>query len=147
MSSLLPVHALTGCDTVPKLFGIGKKKGINALAKNNLLLLSLGHIESSLDDVFAETIMFIGAAYGVKNQCDMSTIRYNIWRKRTESGKLSSSPKLCALPPTTKVFHQNVLRAHYQSTVWAHSISPDLPELDPVRLGGTKTKRINGSCQ
>ena len=132
------MHALTGCDTVPNLFGIGKKKGINALVKNNLLLFSLGHIESSLDDVFAEASMLIGVCYGVKIQCDMSTIRYNIWRKRTEWGKLSSSPKLCAPPPTSEVSHQNVLRAHYQSIVWAHRLSPGAPELGPCTFGRYK---------
>ena len=33
-SSILPAHALSGCDSVPQLFGIGKTKVITTLKKN-----------------------------------------------------------------------------------------------------------------
>ena len=30
-SSLLAIHALTGCDAIPKMFGIGKGQALNVL--------------------------------------------------------------------------------------------------------------------
>ena len=30
-SSLLAVHALTGCDAIPKMFGIGKGQALNVM--------------------------------------------------------------------------------------------------------------------
>ena len=36
--SILRLHALTGSEAVPKLYGIGKKKALNALLKSNISL-------------------------------------------------------------------------------------------------------------
>lgn len=34
----MAVHALTGCDTVPKMYGTGKKKSLNIMKKKNFAL-------------------------------------------------------------------------------------------------------------
>ena len=34
--SMLTLHALSGCDTVPQISGIGKKKALSALVKETL---------------------------------------------------------------------------------------------------------------
>ena len=94
--SPLPLHALTGCDTVPKLYGIGKKKALNVLLKNKLDCVL--DMNSSIEEVHEAAGQFIGLCYGVKSQHDMSTIHYQLWNKRTKSGKLSPSPKLCSIP-------------------------------------------------
>ena len=85
----------------------------------------LGKINSRIEDVFTEATEFAGLCYGLPHQSDMSTARYTLWRKRTENGKLTSTSKLCALPPTTEVFQQNVLRAHFQAILWSESLSSD----------------------
>ena len=53
-------------------------------------------------------------------------------------GKLTTTPKLSTLPPTTEVFHLNALRAHYQACIWNHCMIPDPPELNPCRYGWEK---------
>lgn len=35
----MAVHALTGCDTVPKMYGTGKKKSLNIMKKKKLRLV------------------------------------------------------------------------------------------------------------
>ena len=60
--------------------------------------------------------------------------RYNVWQKMTEVGKLTSTPKLCALPPTSEVFKLNVMRAHFQAAVWKSSLLADPPSLDPCQV-------------
>ena len=133
--SLLPMHSLSGCDTVPKHFNIGKTTGIKVLIKSKFSFSFLGKINSRIEDVFTEATEFIGLCYGLPHQSDMSTARYTLWRKRTENGKLTSTPKLCALPPTTAVFQQNVLRAHFQAILWSESLSSDPPTLAPCEYG------------
>ena len=40
---LLPMHALTGCDSASRLFGIGKNKAINTCIKKSLILLGYNY--------------------------------------------------------------------------------------------------------
>ena len=51
ISNLLAAHALSGCDTVPQMFSIGKKKVIKVLmsgSMNGKLLKCLGDLDSGL---------------------------------------------------------------------------------------------------
>ena len=98
-------------------------------------MTSLGNISSTKEEIFNESSNFISACYGVKNQCDLSKVKYVIWRRKAE-GKLT--PKLSALPPTTEVFHLNILRAHYQACIWNHCMVPDPPKLNPCQCGWEK---------
>ena len=67
--NLLYVHALTGCDTVPMLYGIGKKKAINIAKK--LPLSYLGQEDASDEQYLSESKRFIAACYGAK--CESSS--------------------------------------------------------------------------
>ena len=109
MPSLIAAHALSGCDSVPRLFGIGKLTVLKHL-KQGILLTSLGDKESNIIDVYNDSGKFISACYGVKDEFNLSKVRYFVWRRKAE-GK-SATPKLAALPPTTEVFNLNVLRTH-----------------------------------
>ena len=62
--SLLSLHALTGCDTVAMLYGIGKKKAINIAKKYPLSYL--GQECASPDQYLSESKKFIAACYGAK---------------------------------------------------------------------------------
>ena len=53
-------------------------------------------------------------------------------------GKLTTTPKLASLPPTTEVFNLNVLRAHYQACIWNHCMSSTPPDLNPCDFGWKK---------
>ena len=61
--SLLAAHALTGCDTVPMHFGIGKGKALSSLKKVSLSNFDNG--EKFIDD----GKRFIAECYGAKNPC------------------------------------------------------------------------------
>ena len=49
--------------------------------------------------------------------------------------KITSAPKLKALPPTHAAFVQHVHRAHHQAIVWQSAAQSDHPILDPVQYG------------
>ena len=76
--SLIGVHALSGCDSVPKLYGVGKKAVIKHLKDQNLSLSSLGDTAASLANVYAESTKLVSSCYGVKNANNLSEVRLSI---------------------------------------------------------------------
>ena len=75
IASCLPaIHALTGCDTVPKMFAIGKVSALNALQKNPLNHLRILH---ALPEVIADKAnRFAARCYAAKNSVDMAEIKF-----------------------------------------------------------------------
>ena len=59
---LLAEHALTGCDTVSYLFGIGKATALKALMGGNHLNV-LGQLGADEDNLMSEVTAFIAARY------------------------------------------------------------------------------------
>ena len=55
VSSLIAAHALSGCDSVPMMFGIGKGKVLAALKKQRLTFL--GQSDSQIEDVLKMIIL------------------------------------------------------------------------------------------
>ena len=72
---LIAGHAISGCDTVPQLVGIGKMTMLKVLKMNEYTLNHLGNPNSSMDDIIIESKSFIGALYGEFKQTDMTTAR------------------------------------------------------------------------
>ena len=62
VSSLVPLHALSGCDSVPMMFGIGKSKAL----KSQMPLHHVGNKKSVLKDVLKEGFEFVASCYGIK---------------------------------------------------------------------------------
>ena len=54
LPSLIDAHALSGCDSVPELYGTGKKTVIKNLKDQNLSLSSLEDTAGSLANVYAK---------------------------------------------------------------------------------------------
>ena len=89
--ALIGAHALSGCDSVPKLYGTGKKTVIKHLKDQNLSLPSLGDTAASFTNVYAENAKLISSCYGIKNANNLSEVRFSVWEKRTRK-KLTSTP-------------------------------------------------------
>ena len=62
---MIPLHALSGCDTVPVMFNIGKVKCINVAKKHPFQ--HLGKIESEIENVLEEGKRFVVQCYGLDN--------------------------------------------------------------------------------
>ena len=50
--SLIALHALSGCNSVAMMFGIGKSKTLIAASK--ILLSQVGDVDANLEDVIQE---------------------------------------------------------------------------------------------
>ena len=91
--SLTDACALSGCNSMPKLYSTGKKAVIKYLKDQNLLLSSLEDTATSLGNVYAKSTQLISSYYGIKNMNNLSEVRFSVWGKRTRK-KLTSTPKL-----------------------------------------------------
>ena len=65
MPSITAVHAISGCDSVPGLFNIGKRKALSKV--RNMPLRFIGKIESQKNDVLQEGKLFVSTLYGMKD--------------------------------------------------------------------------------
>ena len=88
------------------MYGIGKGTVINMLLKGHTLD-KLGDSEAQMNDIVEESTKFAAACYGSKAKGNMSEIRYDVWTTRTGRRKVTTTPKLNALPPTTEAFEEN----------------------------------------
>ena len=68
------MHALTGCNTVPKMFGIEKVSALNVLRKNPLN--RLGNLDALPEVIVEEGNTFVGRCFGANNSVDMTEIRF-----------------------------------------------------------------------
>ena len=131
--SLVAFHALTGCDSVPMMFGIGKAKGLKALKETPLKFI--GRKSSAMKDVMNEGFKFVASCYGRKD-INSSKNRQSIWIMRTDGAhKGSNPPALKSLPPTNEALEMNIKRAHYTAILWNESVSGCMPNMDPCQFG------------
>ena len=134
VEQLLAAHALSGCDSVENIYGIGKGKIIKKLQEGKQLLL-LGLVDVSMDSIISEATRFIGSCY-VKESFDTTTdVRFHFWSTLTGKHKAVLAPPLKTLPPTTEAFAEHVKRAHLQCAIWRSAMEPTGPTLDPLQYG------------
>lgn len=59
---------------------------------------------------------------------------------------MTSTPKICSLPPTTETFLENVKRAHLQTMMWkCEDACP--PDVDPLQYGWQRDDSMMKSPQ
>lgn len=136
VQSLLPFHALTGCDTTSFICSHTKHSAWKVFLKHHNLLSGLGEGELTEDKIkLAEK--FVCRLYSVDHVDSVDMARYIIFSK-------VSKPE--AMPPTTNALHYHIKRAHFQSMIWkqAHCSEPDLPapEMMGWKLQGDKLEPV-----
>ena len=133
MPSLIALHALSGCDYIPQMFGIGKGKSLKAC--NEVPLRCIGDLDANIDDVIMEGKTFTAKCFGQKN-ISSSVNRCVIWKNKTDGAKLSAKPPMLrSLPPTDAALELNIKRAHFAATMWKNCISGRPPQMDPCQFG------------
>ena len=115
---ILPLHALTGCDTVSQICSIGKVKPLNVLKKDEQHLDFLCEIEcQDFEEVYMKCVNFVSKCYNMSSFNTMNELRYEFWLKKIGSAK-KISPALERLPPTDFSFREHVKRAMFQLAIW-----------------------------
>ena len=79
---LLAAHALTSCDTVAFVWGIGKTKAVKVLL-SGCKRLKMGNTVMPMDEVLLEATQFVARCYGCASSESMSVTRYDVWIGKT----------------------------------------------------------------
>ena len=57
--------------------------------------------------------------------------------------KVTTTPKLNALPPNADTFEENVKRTHLLTCIWKAACDDDPPDMDPTCFGWCKDHKNN----
>ena len=117
---------------LPPILELERQLFIKTLRSGHSLSL-LGTPGNSMASVIQQATSFIFACYGQTHCSSMLETRLKVWLSKT--GRRSSTPKLCTLPPTTEAFKENVKRAHHQALVWRSLEPENPPQLETAEFG------------
>jgi len=97
LSKTLPAfHAVTGCDTVSQLCGIGKTTAWKIFKQHYSLLDGLGH-ETLSDEKVANAKEFICWLYsGYETDTKINDVRFKLFNKGSKDHKVTSNPVFTA---------------------------------------------------
>jgi len=119
-SQLLFIHAMTGCDTTSRIFGVGKKSAFQKLVKGDPALQSCANAftipnqtTQIIEDLGCQVMSFL---FGGKQADSLETMRYNIFSKKVVSSSSFVTPE--RLPPTEYATKLHCRRVYYQIMVW-----------------------------
>ena len=126
-TTLLPFHALTGCDTTSYIANHTKTSSWKVFKENHQLLINLGK-EELTEETVRDAETFVCRIYGVQNTNSVDAARHILFTRST-----TGRPE--ALSPTSDTLRFHLMRVHYQAMVWrnAHCGIPELPS--PLDLG------------
>ena len=90
-------HALSECDTVAQLWGIGKTRAVK-VGKAGRQFSEHGNSSAASADVVHDSTEFIAACYGYEEAAIMSDVRFKLWKVKTAKAYIVSAPTLMYLP-------------------------------------------------
>jgi len=131
LKSLPSLHALSGCDSVSAVNGIGKGKWLKTITKREGYIFATQALRETIivDESTASIIEKLFChLYGMPQENEINEARY---RKFCEN----KIPEPHQLPPTKDELLQHIKRANYQSFIWKRALhaNPDIPS--PVGNG------------
>ena len=134
-TTLLCLHAYTGCNTCSAFKGIGKIKPMKIIEKKTELANSLSKLGDSweVDDETLKALETLTCCfYGSFRTTSLSSLRLFLLSKRCDSeGKLDPkrSVDLSSLPPCFLTLEQHIKRCNLQIGIWKRAIEnfPEIP--------------------
>ncbi|CAG2217816.1 unnamed protein product [Mytilus edulis] len=131
MCKVLPIiHAISGCDTTSKLYGVGKVATLKKFI-DSPTLKELGEVflkESLVEDVKNAGEKVITFLYGGVPHEGLDILRYKKFANRVLTCK--EVIQIHTLPPTTETAAYHSLRAYFQVQTWIGG-----EEIDPCDFG------------
>ena len=128
---LMPLHAITGCDTVSALYNQGKRKAFNLMHSSNehTSLKVFIDAESTHQQIHQAGEDFLLKLYGGSHCKSLDELRYKAYNKTISKTSLSSNFQLAALPPTSSAAKLHCYRAYFTVQEWLGK------RLDPLAWG------------
>lgn len=124
------LHALTGCDTTSRIFGISKASAIKTF-KNNVSFRcnsSLFVHATDKTDIVKTGEAVILALFGALPEEGLNSLRYRLFSSKTVSS--TCSIQVQTLPPTSSAAALHCLRVYHQVQTWMGNSA-----LDPLDYG------------
>ena len=127
IQALPSLHAISCCDSVSAVHGMGKTRQLSTVQNNEEHLQVLADIGASL--AIGETIhraiekMFC-ALYGNPKKTNINRLRYQLFCKK-------NIPEPHKLPPTKDELYQHMRRANYQSYIWKRALRISTDKASP----------------
>ena len=117
---ILFVHAILGCDTTPRLHGLGKASSLKMVTKNEQFLclayLLCGDAETSKEAIVKAGKDVLVYLYNGSEQDDLNSLSYKQFCEKVKSGSKAVEAK--CLPPTSAAARYHSLRVFLQINVW-----------------------------
>ena len=127
--TLLPIHALTDCDTVSYPLGNGKISAANLLLKSDINLDAMCNIDTPDDTIIEIGSTVLLYLYGCHLQkLTLIATDTNSSTKKENPVRLKSCHQLMKL-----LFH--IKRAHLQILLWCAAYSNDPPNIEITKFG------------
>ena len=100
-SQLLCIHAITGCDTTSRIFGVGKRSAFHKLLKGDTILRNSANAftvpqqpTEVIDDLGCQVMAVL---FGGKSTDALAKMRYNNFSRKVVSASSFVTPE--PLPP------------------------------------------------
>lgn len=146
--SLIGFHAFTGCDFNPAFFNKGKKRPFTLLKKNTeyqQAFATLGEenlTEDQLQELFNIIQHFTCQLYNAKKSNDVDDGRFQLFVNNYKASDINENFRkkiqnfdASSIPPCKSELYQQLLRAHYISSLWRNAYKKQPTNLDPLEYG------------
>ena len=126
----LPMHAITGCDSVSYPFGKDKVSSLKVIMDSHDLDIEVfGESNATISDVVRTGWCIFGRLYSAKCDTTMNALRYKIF------STMLKVPSLKSLPPTDDSLVLHLKRAHIQAMLWKAVDRNQPPNVDLCDYG------------
>jgi hypothetical protein len=123
---LLVAHAVSGCDTVSSLFGLGKVsiwKKMKADNSYDELVEIVCDADSAKSDIIASGLKLMTKLYGGNTEEGLNHLRYRLYMSMVSTSSVPPRPE--RLPPTESAAKYHMLRVHLQVVQWKYLMAVD----------------------
>ena len=126
---ILFIHAMLGCDSTSRVFGLGKGVLLKKI-RSNPHLQQYANVfssrQSTNEDIKKAGEQTLVILYGGKKNDDLNFLRHKKFCEKVASNVASIEPQ--TLPPTSAAMKYHSYRVYYQICVWNEWDSEMLPE-------------------
>lgn len=128
-SSILFLHAVLGCDTTSRLYGIGKNKAV-VKVKNDVFFARQAEVfvdsRSSPENVIEAGNHALVSLYNGAEDETLNSLRLRMFYEKTARSTAALEPR--TLPPTSGAAKYHSLRVYQQVQVWLGNGDQKPPE-------------------
>jgi hypothetical protein len=126
---MLFIHAIMGCDTTSRLFGLGKSLALKKIKNDSTFRLqakTFGEEEISKEDIIKAGEMALVSLYGGTVDEGLDSLRYRQFSEKAAKSTSLVEPQ--TIPPTSSAAKYHSLRVYYQMMEWKGQNSDMKPE-------------------